>query len=60
MNLGTHMPGGDRRKPIDIEDRRAKIKVTTSKNRKKMDTFFVSARYLKNALSKINKYHSKD
>jgi hypothetical protein len=50
MNLGTHMPGGDRRKPIDIEDRRAKIKVTTSKNRKKMDTFFVSARYLKNKM----------
>ena len=22
MKLGTHMPGGERRKPIDIEDRR--------------------------------------
>jgi hypothetical protein len=33
MNLGTHMPGGERRKPIDIEDRRKKVKVTTSKNR---------------------------
>jgi hypothetical protein len=30
---GTHMPGGERRKPIDIEDRRTKVKVTTSKNR---------------------------
>jgi hypothetical protein len=28
------MPGGERRKPIDIEDRRTKVKVTTSKNRK--------------------------
>ena len=60
MKLGTHMPGGERRKPIDIEDRRTKVKVTTSKNRTKLDTFFVSTRYFKNALSKINKYHSKD
>jgi hypothetical protein len=36
MNLGTHMPGGERRKSIDIEDRRTKVKVTTSKNRKKI------------------------
>ena len=35
MKLGIHMPGGERRKPIDIEDRRTKVKVTTSKNRKK-------------------------
>ena len=27
------MPGGERRKPIDIEDHRTKVKVTTSKNR---------------------------
>jgi hypothetical protein len=33
MKLGTHMPGGERRKAIDIEDRRTKVKVTTSKNR---------------------------
>jgi hypothetical protein len=33
MKISTHMPGGERRKPIDIEDRRAKVKVTTSKNR---------------------------
>jgi hypothetical protein len=33
MKLGTHMPSGDRRKLIDIEDRRTKVKVTTSKNR---------------------------
>jgi hypothetical protein len=37
MKLGTHMPSGERRKPIDIEDRRTKVKVTTSKNRKKID-----------------------
>jgi hypothetical protein len=30
MKLGTHMPGGD------IEDRRTKFKVTTSKNRIKI------------------------
>jgi hypothetical protein len=29
--VGTHMPGGERRKPFDIEDRRTKVKVTTSK-----------------------------
>jgi hypothetical protein len=39
MKLGTHMPGGERRKPIDIEDRRTKVKVTTSKNRKKRYLF---------------------
>jgi hypothetical protein len=35
MKLGTHMPGDERRKPIYIEDCRTKVKVTTSKNRKK-------------------------
>jgi hypothetical protein len=30
------MPGGERRKPIDIEDRSTKGKVTTSKNRTKI------------------------
>jgi hypothetical protein len=30
------MPGGERRKPIDIEDRRTKVKVITSKNRTKI------------------------
>jgi hypothetical protein len=50
MKLGTHMLGGERRKPIDIEDRRTKVKVTTSKNREKIDTFFVSAQYLKNKM----------
>jgi hypothetical protein len=30
MKLGTHMPGGERRRPIDIEDRKIKVKVTTS------------------------------
>ena len=31
MKLGTHMPDGERRKPIDIEVCRSKVKVTTSK-----------------------------
>jgi hypothetical protein len=33
MKLGTHMPGGERRNPFDIEDRRTKVKIATSKNR---------------------------
>jgi hypothetical protein len=33
MKLGTHMPGGGKRKPSDIEDRRTKVKVATSENR---------------------------
>ena len=41
MKLGTHMPGGERRTPIDIEDRRTKVKVTTSKNRKKIIILFL-------------------
>jgi hypothetical protein len=36
MNLGTHMPDGERRKPIDIEVCRTKVKVTTFKNRTKI------------------------
>ena len=31
------MPDGERRKPIDIEVCRTKVKVTTSENRKKND-----------------------
>jgi hypothetical protein len=30
MKLGTHMPGDERRKPIDKEVCRTKVKVTTS------------------------------
>ena len=33
MKLGTQMPCGEKRKLIDIEDRRTKVKVTTSKKR---------------------------
>jgi hypothetical protein len=52
MKLGTHMPDGERGKPIDIEVCRSKalsihievcrtkVKVTTSKNRKKNRYFF--------------------
>jgi hypothetical protein len=36
MNLGTHMPDGERRKPIDIEVYRLKVELTTSKNRTKI------------------------
>jgi hypothetical protein len=40
MKLGTHMPDGERRKPIYIEVCRTKIKVTTSKNRTKIRYLF--------------------
>jgi hypothetical protein len=36
MNPGTHMPDGERRRSIDIELCRTKVKVTNSKNRTKM------------------------
>ena len=36
MKLGIHMPNGGRRKPIDIEVCRTKVKVTTSKNKTKI------------------------
>jgi hypothetical protein len=39
MKLGTHVPDGKRRKPID-EVCRTKVKVTTSKNRTKVRYFF--------------------
>ena len=40
MKLGTHMPDGERRKPIDNEVCRTKVKVTTSINRTKIGYFF--------------------
>ena len=40
MKLGTHMPVGERRKPIDNEVCRTKVNVTTSKNRTKNLYFF--------------------
>jgi hypothetical protein len=46
MKLGTHMPDGERRKPIDIEVCRTKVKVTTSKNRKKIRYFFCAYGYV--------------
>jgi hypothetical protein len=36
MKLGTHMPAGERKKPIDIAVCRTKVKVTNSKNRTKI------------------------
>jgi len=40
MKLGTHLPDGKRRKPIDNEVCRTKVKVTTSKNRTNILYFF--------------------
>ena len=54
MKLGTHMADGERRKPIDIEVCRTKVKVTTSKNRTKLRYFFCFARYLKNEMSDLH------
>jgi hypothetical protein len=36
MKLDTHMPDGERRKPIYNEVCRTNVKVTTSKNRTKI------------------------
>ena len=40
MKLGAHMPDDDRRKPIDDEVFRRKVKVATSKNRSNLLYFF--------------------
>jgi hypothetical protein len=40
MKLGTHVPDGERRKPIDNEVCRTKVKVTTSKNITNIRCFF--------------------
>ena len=40
MKLSTQMSVGERRKPIDNEVCRTKVKVTTSKNRTKILYFF--------------------
>ena len=52
MKLGTHLPDGERRKPIEVC--RTKVKVTTSKIEQKLDTCFVSVRYLKNEMSDLS------
>ena len=44
MKLCTHMPDGEKKKPIDIEVCRTKVKVITSKIEQKLDTFLASAR----------------
>ena len=54
MKLGTHMPDGERRKPIDIEVCRTKVKVTTSKNRTNILYFFRFRIYLKNEMLDLN------
>ena len=41
MKLGTHMPDGERKKPMDIEFCKSKVKVTTSKNRTTILYFFL-------------------
>jgi hypothetical protein len=40
MKLGTHMPDGQRRKRVDNEICRTKVKVTISKNRTNILYFF--------------------
>ena len=50
------MPDGERRKSIDNEVCRTKVKVTSQllKIEQKFDTFLISARYLKNEMSDLN------
>ena len=45
MSLGTHMPDGERRKPIDIEVCRSRSQLLEIEQ--KFDNFFVSTQYLK-------------
>jgi hypothetical protein len=40
MKLGTPVPDGERRKPIDNEVCRTKVKVTTSKKRTNIQNVF--------------------
>ena len=55
MKLGTHMPDGGRRKPIDNEFVGQRSRSQLLKIEHKFYTFFVSARYLKNEMSDLNK-----
>ena len=55
MKLGTHMPDGERRKPIEIlrfVGQRSRSQLL--KKEQNFDTFFVSARYLNNEMSDLN------
>ena len=56
MKLGTHMLDGERRKSIDIEVCRTKVSRSQllKIEQKKLDIFFVSARYLKNEMSDLS------
>ena len=52
MKLGTHMPDGERRKPIDIEVCRSRSQLL--KLEQKFDILFVSTQYLKNKILDLN------
>jgi hypothetical protein len=59
MKLGTHMPGGERRNPIDIKDRRTKLGYEVElglqyDERCPVVNFFVSTQYRKNEMSVLN------
>ena len=56
MKLGTHMTGGERRKPIDIVDRRTKVKSAYNMMNgvRRPDSTIVSAQYLKSEMSDLN------
>ena len=49
MKLGTHMPGGERMRIVGQRSRSQLLKIE-----QKFDTFFVSARYLKNKMLDLN------
>jgi hypothetical protein len=53
MKLGTHVPDGERRKPIDNEVCSINVKVTTSKKRTKIPIMEVK-RYIVSYILYIN------
>ena len=56
MNLGTRMPDGERRKPIDIEVCRSRSQLL--KLEQKFDILFVSTQYLKYKKLSTHKPHA--
>jgi hypothetical protein len=54
MKLGTHVPDGERSKPIVNKFVGQRSRSQLLKIEQKFDTFFVSARYLKNEMLDLN------
>jgi hypothetical protein len=54
VTLSTHMPDGERRKHIDMRFVGQRSRSQLLKIEQKLDTCFVSVRYLKNEMSDLN------